>query len=331
MKCLEGYIGLRGSGLPEPESGVYLNDLSGITLSEFSSLNTTDQAGWADLWDSLQARAALTFNTTFKSMMGRKYRLKDYTAKYVTSATVDSTTAIQPVFNEFRGLCIDCNVPKSKFHFIPIDAVRIYLLQPAPVTIYIFGVSHGDSLNDPIWTSPPISGAGGWNRVIVNQKFYDNKQLFIAYDCTNIASASIPLDGRDFNQLGQYMGGFYGHVQVSGRRFNNNRLGNPEMEAFGLQATLGLSCDYTTLICNSREQLAMPWAYLLAAELMFERVHSNRVNSYTTINIESARELTAAYNQKFMELLELYVKGVDLQADWCIECDAQLKRLERLP
>lgn len=67
--------------------------------------------------------------------------------------------------------------------------------------------------------------------------------------------------------------------------------------------------------CTNRENLALPLQYFEASELMFERLYTDRINRYTTIDREKAKELRAEFDSSFMtELknsLEIINAGVD--------------------
>jgi hypothetical protein len=84
-------------------------------------------------------------------------------------------------------------------------------------------------------------------------------------------------------------------------------------------------------VCNYRQNLAVAWWYLLGSELMKERIYTDRVNRYTTVDLDRARELTQRLYADYMNELLTFVDSVDLQRDWCIDCDAIVKQVEFLP
>jgi hypothetical protein len=56
--------------------------------------------------------------------------------------------------------------------------------------------------------------------------------------------------------------------------------------------------------CDNRDNLAMPLLYFLGSELMFERIYSDRINRYTTIDKQKAIELRAEFDAQFQEELK---------------------------
>lgn len=72
------------------------------------------------------------------------------------------------------------------------------------------------------------------------------------------------------------------------------------------------------LACDNKDLLATSLMYLLGHELMIERIYSNRINRYTTIDEEEAKELRDYYLSKFLDELPLAVQGIDVEDSDCI-------------
>jgi hypothetical protein len=341
MECLIDYIGVRytqTSSLPAPltpESGLFINDLPGITVAQLSDINNSDQTTFLDLWAAIQRRSARIFETTFTNAMSKKFRLKKITEAFKLSESVDATKTYPPAAGELRGIYMDCFVDKSAFHHIPISTVRLYLdpsvTVPATIDLCIYEV-HDDKLT-LLDTFPINATATGWNSVTINKKYHDSRTLFIAYDASTITSASIPLDSYDLNPyLYGDLAQFFSHIFIHGAHYSEGHFTDTdETETYGLTATLGLQCSFDTLVCNYKQNLAVAWWYLLGSELMKERIYTDRVNRYTTVDLDKARELNARFYADYMNELLTFVDSIDLQRDWCIDCDAMVKLVEVLP
>ncbi|MCW3466497.1 hypothetical protein [Chitinophaga nivalis] len=72
------------------------------------------------------------------------------------------------------------------------------------------------------------------------------------------------------------------------------------------------------LACENRDLLSTCLMYLLGHELMIERIYSNRINRYTTIDLDEAKELKDYYISKFQNELPLAVQGIDVEKSDCI-------------
>lgn len=74
------------------------------------------------------------------------------------------------------------------------------------------------------------------------------------------------------------------------------------------------------LICENKSLLATALWYLCGAELMYERATSNRLNAYTTIDRQKAKEMRDEFMKLFHEELSVAVAGIDIHSSECIEC-----------
>lgn len=72
------------------------------------------------------------------------------------------------------------------------------------------------------------------------------------------------------------------------------------------------------LACEFKDLLATSLWYILGRELMDERIYSDRVNRYTTIDRLQAQELRDHYQICFEEELKAAVQGIDVEHSDCI-------------
>lgn len=75
---------------------------------------------------------------------------------------------------------------------------------------------------------------------------------------------------------------------------------------------LSRKCDYEDMICENLEYLVNAWRYLLGNQLMLYRIHSNRLNFFTTIGKKDAEELAAHYQVEYENALKIAMKLVDV-------------------
>ena len=73
MECLINYIGLRGCGLPEPESGLYLNSLPGLTLKNLQSVANSEQVNFIGVFNEVQERAINRLIQDFTALFNSVY------------------------------------------------------------------------------------------------------------------------------------------------------------------------------------------------------------------------------------------------------------------
>jgi hypothetical protein len=79
MSCLTDYIGLRGcSSDVEPESGLFVNTLPGITMEMIDKSATADQITYRNLWNDVQDEAWNEFAMEFFGAMMDCYTVQPY-------------------------------------------------------------------------------------------------------------------------------------------------------------------------------------------------------------------------------------------------------------
>src|SRR6187431_2107088 len=91
-KCFVNYITLEGLS-PEiaPRSGLYINDLPGVTLAMFTGLMSEDQADIEEYWQSLYRRSVNNFVDEVSIRMNQEF----YVDKVIDSQR--SGIVIKPV------------------------------------------------------------------------------------------------------------------------------------------------------------------------------------------------------------------------------------------
>jgi hypothetical protein len=93
---------------------------------------------------------------------------------------------------------------------------------------------------------------------------------------------------------------------------------------------LNKDCDYDALICDNIEELATAWKYLLGVTLMVFRLTSDRINRWTTIGRDEAKELQAFYQAKYDEALQQGVLLMDTD-ECCLTCEPNPSMVTYLP
>lgn len=93
---------------------------------------------------------------------------------------------------------------------------------------------------------------------------------------------------------------------------------------------LDRDCDYDTLICANAETLVQAWRYTLAVWLMIFRIHSPRLNRFTTIDVKKAEELRDFYQVKYEEALTQSVLLMDT-SECCMQCQGNPETVYQLP
>lgn len=89
-------------------------------------------------------------------------------------------------------------------------------------------------------------------------------------------------------------------------------------------------CDYDVLICDNIDELTPAWKYLLGVSLMIFRLTSDRVNRWTTIQRDEAKELRDFYQSEYEKALHQGVLLMDTE-ECCLKCEGNPNTVTWLP
>lgn len=91
-------------------------------------------------------------------------------------------------------------------------------------------------------------------------------------------------------------------------------------------------CSFEDLLCSIKEDLTEALLYFLGANLMLERLYSDRLNRFTTIDREQAEELRGYFMAEFENNLETAINSItEEKISDCYECVSTIQRKEVLP
>lgn len=97
MDCLQGFIGILGCGASAPSeeegafSGLYINQLPGVSLEVIESIADAEQETYLTVWADVEKRALKKFALAVKAQLNKCYRITDSTAvSCLVCATKDS-------------------------------------------------------------------------------------------------------------------------------------------------------------------------------------------------------------------------------------------------
>lgn len=104
------------------------------------------------------------------------------------------------------------------------------------------------------------------------------------------------------------------------------------LTAIGSCFQLSKDCVYEDILCDEDNmvKLTNAWKYLLGAQIMIERMYSPRLNRYTTVDREQAKELLDHYQVEYETYLKQAVKLLDTtECDLC--CGGSVASVVWLP
>lgn len=104
------------------------------------------------------------------------------------------------------------------------------------------------------------------------------------------------------------------------------------LTAIGSCHQLDKECDYETILCDEDNMVILTnaWKYLLGTQVMIERLYSPRLNRYTTVDREQAKELKDFYQSEYENYLQQAVKLIDT-SDCTLCCGGQVSNVIWIP
>jgi hypothetical protein len=325
MNCLTDYIGLRGCGSSAPASGFYINDLPGISLKQMVSLTNEEEKTYLDLWSMIQTRAQSRFSLDVREAMGKLYRLKSLTNAINMGKVLQNSVSTSGL--DFVGFTIELT-DYTDYQYVPspLNAIHVQELNfygTAQASGQLFKIFDIDT-NAELF-SAFIDINVGWNNIQVNTTF--NAQRLA---CVYFNTGDMP-DFRDINLPMNHT--TVGCCEVRMRGLEN---GNPEdfgspnftSTTYGLSGIFSVVCTWDNLICTNKSLFTRPYWYLCGIELLTEQLYSSKLNQFTTVNLQRAKELREEYQVEYMKALEQIAGGFNLSCDCCIECSGGVQLRE---
>lgn len=333
MECLTDFIGIKYCGNTAPESGLWVNDLPGVSLKVVEGITDAEKATFLETWASIQRRSLKIFSTAITSVLNKRYRLKTLNEFTVLPAVLDTTSTTAPA-NEKRGFTVKIGdiTSVSALQYIHIQLLRLYLPSAVNTTIRFYNVE-ADAFTQV--HSIEVTGLQGWNNIVVNRNFVGISTLYVAYDAATVTSVLSKLDtsldcdccNACFDCCADGCCG----MTIQAAKWNGTDItyGN---NLFGLTGIISLRCGFEPIVCANKTLFATSLWYLLGREIMQERIYTDRINRYTTIDLNKAKELKQELDQNFTEELSMVLDGFNLPgADCCLECNSQVVNVTMLP
>lgn len=341
MDCLRDFVGISGCGATEPTSGVYVNSLPGITSFMVSKIADREQVTYLGVWNDVQNRALKKFTTQLISLFKTKKKLKIKTvAQSVNLGKIIDDSSPLAAAAEYRGISIEMvlqgNIAtlQSSLQVIWLQSISIYSDGVhAGFVFKVFDLDTGELLD-----TIEEDLAAGWNEIRVAAS-YDATRIFICYDATAFESVTLSIQSNTNLIYQACCDTIYGtgNCEASINGAITADLATPTVidkgdNTYGLSAVFAIQCRYDWLVCNNIDLFTTAWQYCLGAELMTERIYSDRENRFTNIDIEKAKELRDEFETGWNKELETVIDGIDISdTDCCIECVAAIQKPYLIP
>jgi hypothetical protein len=339
MNCLTDYIGLRGCGSSAPASGFYINDLPGISLKQMVSLTNEEEKTYLDLWSMIQTRAQSRFSLDVREAMGKYYRMKSLIQGVNLGNQLGSINAAIPVPTNNRwGFTIEL-IESATYEYVPSPMASIHVQElrfysdanASGIPFEIYDLNTGLRL-----FYKEVDLVSGWNTIPVNQTFsngyaVNSWSVFCCIDYNNYADNfydfDVPLNHTIPGCCNVRIRGCQADPYLNiGQDAIRNMVYTSN--TYGLSGTFSIVCSWDAVVCQNKSLFTRPWWYLCGIELLTEQLYSSKLNHFTTVNLQRAKELREEYQVEYMKALEQIAGGFNLACDCCIECSGGVQLRE---
>ena len=314
MNCLDNYIGLKGyCSEVTPESGLYINDLSGIDLKLLANISNPDQPSYKEVWESLYTKSVNQLQSDVLIRSQKFFKTNILLANSITGFYEDPFET-ETSSNHLKGTTIEVDYNTSKYISIFLNHVQLYLSSAVNGNIYIYNLMNGQLLDTIAFT-----GSIGNNIININKNYKTYGQetkIFVCYD-GNIGN-SIKTDNVGLTEIAETRGA---KITVGSTVLKDNLT--LDGDSYGLIANFNLKCDISEFICTSKDLFKMAFYYLLGANIQFERLTSNRLNKYTlTKTQEEIKDLHDEYKEYYEKQLDVILDNLNPNSDQiCFSCN----------
>ncbi len=326
MECLEGYIGIKGCPGDEPESGLFVNELPGINLKSVVEIADTDQKTYLNVWADVEKRALKRFSTMLAAYFKTKYQIKLLFDRVRVGETLDTT--LDAVAAERRGLQLELNPQAAYPRVSPFVTVSFTNLE-----FYSDGVYNGVNFyihngTEQIWNET-VNLVQGWNTI--TKRFQIPATTILETIRVSVDASAVPTPETTIGEI--YSDGTAcceccissccsGEIKGFVLDTATEEVTTQTNNVHGFRGYVSMECKYDGLVCGSKDLFASALWYLLGEEMMIERIYSDTINQYTTVQLAKAKELRDYYKEMVTEELNHVVDGIDLKrSDCCLECN----------
>jgi len=327
MNCLTDYVGLRGCGDTTPPSGLYVNDLPGISNEILVKLTNQENATYVDVWNMIQQRAGLRFSLDVREAMGKHYKLNSLMQGINVGNDVGGASVSTPA--NLAGFTIE--MIDANYEFVPSPLASIHLQQIVfysdnqyqSIDFYVFDLDTGDLLGT--YASSLVAGK---NIIEVNTTFhnlYINPawRIAVMFDITQVSGTFdlvLPYSRSMMSCCDIRLQGYSSDGELLAGSFGSN--------TYGMSGIFSIVCNWDALICQNKVLFSRAWWYLLGIEMLTELLYSNKLNQYTTVNLQRMDALRAEYQVEYNKTLTQVAGGFKLSCDCCIECNEPVQLRE---
>lgn len=314
INCLQNIIGIRGCNPDVSRSGLYIQDLEGMTLNSIANTANGEQFTGKDLFQQkLELAINLLADDVVSAMRkANKVSLLPQLSNINGGVFSQDPANYLPVAALERGVLIQKNLTSD------IQAINVVSVKVLANSTGTFNIKVKDGVVTNIYPVALIAGEIGEvniDYIAQSNKVYvtlDNTAL--AVNDSRITFGATPCCGQCPTIYDQYR-----YVRING--WDGTQISN---KTFGIVVNANLVCDKMRFLCKIANSISYVLLYKTGIELLKEANSSERKNWFT-LSKERIAELSQSYQNEYNRLLVNIVNNnysyIASIRDECLQCN----------
>jgi len=278
ITCLDNLIGVRDlATYNQPDTGFFINDLPGITTQKLEDIGDQEDHYEPRLaWEDILDRASRKFEDDVKTRMMPYFKNYSYKGHSITGQIdVDNITLATEAF--YSGWWFDLANMDENLSLV-LETANIHIVSGSNFEIKVFDAITGETLN-----TIGYAATLGLNeyRILVKLPLWKYRKIFVGYDANAISVKQVDRFDRNLGTVSA------NHVSKTA----SVTEGNITSSNTGLMLTYNVECSVDNFICQRIDLFKNPILYKHGIEFCNEQIYSDRINRWTLLNVEEAKDL----------------------------------------
>jgi len=313
---LEGYI--TPSKDTPSRSGLYANGLPGVTLQLLDDLTKDEEEDFNEFWTDIYQRSIVNFTSLIQSKLTDKFHIDLSLISRETSKFGDDVNQS----GLMSGITLYYRLPRYGKTQIVSVVVNSNLAQDIDFEFYIFDKDE----NGKILKTVNATLTEGENTINIDT-YFSNDQIFIGYDATAYPDL--------FGTTNRYYSDYYGlwdDFSCWYPCYGGGRAHVTQVNGGGFNVVFNSVCSVEKVVEQNINIFKDAFWYFIGLELMFERIHSDKFNRWTTLSSDRAKELIGNYQAWAEEKSDNAIRGIRMKEDHiCFSCKSLVTHSYELP
>lgn len=331
MTCLSELIGIKKACTEyEPVTGLYINDLPGMSLKIADAAANSEKVNGITLIQDRINFAERYLANDIRNFMQDRFVINSL-LEQTTIGIYKTDNSVISSSNKLRGIKII--VREDPYLNINISRIGLRLADAVTTNILIYDLYK----NELLYTLPITTVADEITYIEINKKIPTNKQrrsLFICID----ANISDQYNASVYeSSVGCMSCGRDNYLSYATSGTLDDALSKTESNFVTSNSTGGLTVDYTiecdldNYICSLGNTLAWPLLYKTGHLIMQELEHSQQLNTIVMINSEKNKELSSYYESEYIKSLNQITSNIKTPKDICFQCAPKIRKVTQIP